>query len=184
MVYTYDPLYYGVSLATTYTADNRLAQLIDWQQNTTSYEYDEIGRLITATLANGVITVQGYDANGRLLHLRYTAAGETLLAEFSYQLDGVGNRTAVTETLYHAGAVTAIEAILEEIGILVMEAENGVNTAGDSHDWQLPSSLVQAATYIYEQINYCSYGPGQSARNPSEPPQSRPNWGAWFITCS
>jgi hypothetical protein len=42
--------------------------------------------------------VQSYDANGRLLHLRDTAADETLLAEFSYQLDGVGNRIVVTRS--------------------------------------------------------------------------------------
>jgi YD repeat-containing protein len=79
--------------------NNRLAEVVGWLENLTSYGYDEIGRLITTTLPNGVLTVQSYGDNGRLLHLRYTAAGETLLAEFSYQLDGVGNRVVATETL-------------------------------------------------------------------------------------
>jgi RHS repeat-associated protein len=130
----------GRTVTYTYTAGNRLEQVIDWQDNTTTYEYDVIGQLITTTLPNGVMTIQDYDGNGRLLNLRYTDATETLLAEFSYILDNIGNRTTVTETLYYPGSVEVIEAYLEENGQLVLEAENGAVAAGESHNWLLQST--------------------------------------------
>lgn len=32
-------------------------------------------------------------------------------------------------------------------------------------------ALIQAQIYLYEQINYYSYGPGESAEDPNDPPQ-------------
>jgi YD repeat-containing protein len=62
--------------------------------------FDAAGRLITTTLPNGVATVNSYDDANRLTGLRHEDPGqELLLAEFLYQLDGVGNRVVATETL-------------------------------------------------------------------------------------
>jgi YD repeat-containing protein len=83
----------------TYDADNRLVQVQDWDGGTTSYEYDAAGRLISATLPNGVVTSQQYDDADRLLRLTHTAADDTILSDYQYKLDGVGNRLWVTETL-------------------------------------------------------------------------------------
>jgi YD repeat-containing protein len=84
----------------TYDGDYRMVQVEDWAEGLTSYAYDAAGRLITTTLPSGVISVNEYDTANRLTRLAHEESGsETLLAEFLYQLDGVGNRVVATETL-------------------------------------------------------------------------------------
>jgi YD repeat-containing protein len=89
----------GQVVTYTYNADNWLVQVEDWDGGLTSYAYDEAGRLVGETLPNGVDTARQYDAAGRLIHLTHTAPDDSILSEYVYRLDGVGNRTRVTETL-------------------------------------------------------------------------------------
>lgn len=90
----------GKIVTYTYDMDNRLLQVDDWREGSTIYEYNTIGRLITTTLPNGVVTTNAYDAANRLTVLSHRdAAADQLLAEYRYQLDGVGNRIVTTETL-------------------------------------------------------------------------------------
>jgi RHS repeat-associated protein len=89
----------GKVVTNTYDLDNRLLQVEDWDGGITGYDYDAAGRLITTTLPNGVVTVNQYDAADRLTGLsHHNTISDTLLAEYTYQLDGVGNRRVVTET--------------------------------------------------------------------------------------
>ncbi|MCZ7670535.1 MAG: hypothetical protein M5U34_26985 [Chloroflexi bacterium] len=88
----------GRTVTYTYDADNRLDTLLSWDGGLTDYDYDKAGRLITITLPNGVVSVNGYDDADRLTSLRYVDSTGDLLAEYLYELDGVGNRTVVTET--------------------------------------------------------------------------------------
>jgi RHS repeat-associated protein len=106
--YGYDPvgnrtdLFYpdGKVVTYTYDMDNRLVQVEDWAEGVTAYEYDAAGRLITTTLPNGVVTTNQYDNANRLTQLaHHDPAAEVLLADYQYQLDGVGNRVAATETV-------------------------------------------------------------------------------------
>jgi RHS repeat-associated protein len=83
----------------TYNMDSRLKQVEDWDNEDTRYGYDAAGRLITATLPNGVKTSYEYDDANRLTGLVHRDESDTLLASFEYQLDQVGNRIVVTETL-------------------------------------------------------------------------------------
>jgi RHS repeat-associated protein len=97
----------------TYDGDYRMVQVEDWAEGLTSYAYDAAGRLITTTLPNGVISVNNYDAANRLTRLAHEESGsETLLAEFLYQLDGVGNRVVATETVRAPGPLQALADIL------------------------------------------------------------------------
>jgi len=93
----------GKVVTYTYDADNRLLQVQDWDDGLTRYAYDAAGRLISTTLPNGVVTTQQYDDANRLVNLAHTAADDTLLASFSYEMDGVGNRTQITEVLAQPG---------------------------------------------------------------------------------
>ncbi len=54
--------------------------------------HDAAGRLREIGLPNGVETVYGYDAAGWLVEIAHRAAGDDLLARYTYTLDGVGNR--------------------------------------------------------------------------------------------
>jgi YD repeat-containing protein len=95
----------GKVVTYTYDADNRLLQVEDWDGGLTSYTYDAAGRLISETLPNGVDTTRQYDAVGRLIRLTHTAPDDSTLSEYVYKLDGVGNRTRVTETLTQTARV-------------------------------------------------------------------------------
>jgi YD repeat-containing protein len=86
----------------TYDAANRLTTVTDWDGQSTTYAYDLAGRLITTTLPNSVTTINTYDAAGRLIeisNLKFEISGAVLLSQFEYELDAVGNRIAVTETI-------------------------------------------------------------------------------------
>lgn len=120
----------GNVITYTYDGDNRLSGVLDWDGNDTTYEYDTVGRLITTTLPNGVYAVQAYDHASRLLDLRYLAADDSLLAAYEYEVDGVGNRQVVTETLLSPEIQEVIAAYQEANGVLALEAENGAATPG------------------------------------------------------
>lgn len=81
-----------------YDNDSRLTDVIDWDNQTTTYGYDLIGRLVTTELPNGVVTTNVYDTSDRLTGLSHSTITGTV-ASFVYDLDNVGNRLTVTETL-------------------------------------------------------------------------------------
>jgi len=58
-----------------------------------------------------------------------------LLTVPEYEVDGVGNRQMVTETLRTLEIVEIGQAYQEANGFLTIEAENGIPTAGNSHEW-------------------------------------------------
>jgi YD repeat-containing protein len=89
----------GRVVTNTYDADNRLVQIEDWDGGLTRYAYDAAGRLISTTLPNGVVTTRQYDDADRQVRLTHTAADDTVLSDYQYQLDGVGNHLQVVETL-------------------------------------------------------------------------------------
>src|SRR5690606_3899123 len=82
-----------------YDGDNRLITVTSWLTGTASYGYDPAGRLVTTTLPNGVVSVNTFDAAGRLTNLRHESGEGALLANYAYELDQVGNRVVATETL-------------------------------------------------------------------------------------
>jgi RHS repeat-associated protein len=88
------------TVAYAHDRDNRLLSINGWDEHSGGYDYDKAGRLITTTLPNGVLSVNQYDDAGRLRYLAHLdGASGILLADYRYQLDGVGNRVVATETL-------------------------------------------------------------------------------------
>jgi len=79
-----------------------------------TYSYDLAGRPyeIQFPTSTGIVAryyttgnVSGWDANGRLTHLRYTK-GSNLLQSFTYAYDPSGNRTSMVETPASGPAIT------------------------------------------------------------------------------
>ncbi|MEM9773651.1 MAG: RHS repeat-associated core domain-containing protein [Chloroflexota bacterium] len=113
----------------TYDGDSRLEKVTDWNSAETVYGYDAASRLITTTLPNGVMATNVYDDANRLEKLTYTDTSSNLIAEFDYQLDAVGNRVSVTETLKNPAAMAQIQFALEQAEALILEAEGGNDLA-------------------------------------------------------
>lgn len=127
----------------TYNGDYQLVQLKDLDGNLITYDYDEVGRLITRTLSNGIQSLYQYDDANRLLRLSHRDDDGTLLADFHYEVDGVGNRQVITETLRAPEVLGTLEAYLAENGVLALEAERGAAIPGiGAHAWQ--TQTVQA----------------------------------------
>jgi RHS repeat-associated protein len=93
----------GTVVPTTYDADNRSASVVSGGA-TTSYAYDAAGNLVQTTLpaSNGYTETRTYDRAGRVIDVK-NANNSSVLSEYGYTLDPVGNPTTVTET----GAVSS-----------------------------------------------------------------------------
>jgi RHS repeat-associated protein len=126
----------GKEVSYSYDEADRLATVTpDWDSGSYSYEYAN-HRLITMTLPSGLATTYGYDSANRLIELTHRQNDDTL-GRYRYDLDPVGNVNVVTET-----QVTLIDEVYPTAnGQVVLEAENGQRTNGQSHNWLLKTSL-------------------------------------------
>ncbi|MBU1087114.1 MAG: hypothetical protein KKD05_06300 [Candidatus Omnitrophica bacterium] len=78
----------------TYDAFNRLTT-IDHGLSTVGYEYDVASRLTKKTLPNGVYTDYTYDNANRLTSLINRKSDATVISEYLYAYDDVGNRLSM-----------------------------------------------------------------------------------------
>jgi TolB protein len=86
--------------------DNDLLRTVtDWDTRATGYVYDRADRLQDMTLPNGVQAHFEYDEDNRLKLMRYTQGGATLMQIDYAELDGIGNRRRVVETLQGASQI-------------------------------------------------------------------------------
>ncbi|HEU4327339.1 MAG TPA: RHS repeat-associated core domain-containing protein [Roseiflexaceae bacterium] len=81
-----------------YFADGQLQRVRQGLTTLASYTYDSAGRPATTTRANGVASAASYDGADRLRELTSVGA-EGLLSQFQYDVDRVGQRTVISETL-------------------------------------------------------------------------------------
>ncbi|MGE0600431.1 MAG: RHS repeat domain-containing protein [Dehalococcoidia bacterium] len=72
-----------------------LGFVTDWNSNSTTYAYDDAGRMTTTTLPSGtgIVSTYTYDAADRLTNIAHVKGGSTTVASVDYTLDDVGNRT-------------------------------------------------------------------------------------------
>ena len=77
----------------TYDAVNRLKTVTDWNNQTTTYYYRNDGLLLQSLYPNNVNTTYTYDAAGRQTGMVTKRANNSVIAEYSYILDNIGNHT-------------------------------------------------------------------------------------------
>ncbi|HEU4321507.1 MAG TPA: DUF6531 domain-containing protein [Roseiflexaceae bacterium] len=88
----------GAAVQYDYYADRQLQRVRQGLATLASYTYDAAGRPATTTRANGVASAASYDGADRLRQLRSVGV-QGLLSQFQYDVDRVGQRTIITETL-------------------------------------------------------------------------------------
>ena len=83
----------------TYTHDpaGRIANLVNPEGQTTSWQYDAASRVTATVMANGTLASNTYDNADQLLLLANMATSGTTLSSFNYTYNPVGNRTQVVE---------------------------------------------------------------------------------------
>lgn len=83
------------TVTTGYDVNGFVDTVTDWRGDTITTTNDADGRMIDVARSNG--GVYGYDTAGRLNNIAH-ANGAAIIDEFTYSLDGNGNRTAVTSS--------------------------------------------------------------------------------------
>lgn len=106
--YTYDnndnilTLTYPGSKMVTYTYDalNRMTSVKDWNNKTTNYYYRDDGQLNYYQYPNNVRTTYSYDGSGRCngFSTKRNSGNGTVIAEYNFTLDNLGNHTQETFT--------------------------------------------------------------------------------------
>ena len=122
----------GKVVTYTYNAAGLMTGVIDWAGQTTTYAYDAANRLITVTLppSGSVRTVYTYDNANRLIHLSHTRlSDDTLLADYIFTLDKVGNRVQVSEAMEYPGDSQAA-ALPPTLADAIVEAITGHRAPG------------------------------------------------------
>ncbi|MCP4362193.1 MAG: RHS repeat protein, partial [Chloroflexi bacterium] len=97
----------GVTTQFGYDAWGQMRVITDALNRTSHFEYDVIGRLITSTDTVGRVTVNEYDGGNNLIrvieNIHPTVTTQNYLELYNivteYEYDGVGNQTAVTNTV-------------------------------------------------------------------------------------
>jgi RHS repeat-associated protein len=141
VIYTYDEL-------------NRLKTVtIDWltPKQTATYYYDDAGRLNYVVNFNGSITDYGYDNADRLTSLENKKSDNTtILASYSFTLDGNGNRAGVSQN----EPLTFVPGA-EAVSYTYNAKKNRLLTAnttsfGYDNEGQLSSGYGSSYTFDYE----------------------------------
>ena len=92
-------------IAYSYDARGRLIGLTPWDDQHSDFHYDRVGRHVGTQRANGLLSDYHYDAAGRLRRVRHLA-GSSLRGQFSYAVDGRGNRIQALERVATATTVS------------------------------------------------------------------------------
>jgi YD repeat-containing protein len=96
-----------------YWDDGQLNSVLENATPLAQYTYDPAGRLASVSRANGATTAYTYDGADRLRDL-HTTADDATLAHFTYDVDRLGMRRSVTETLAVAPEGLAAEGLVAE----------------------------------------------------------------------
>ena len=113
------------TVAYSYDSLNRLITVADWLNNTTSYTYDSAGRLIHTANPNGTTVDYTYDQAGRMTGLTNATSEGTILSQYAYTLDAIGNHIQVEVNEPLLKKLTAQTTLYEH------DAENRQTKAGE-----------------------------------------------------
>ncbi len=84
-----------------FDAIERLTNLVDWTNQTMTFQYDKADRLIGRTYPNGLVQSNSFDNAGRITSLNYSSINHqpsTISLALTYAYDRNGNKTNWTET--------------------------------------------------------------------------------------
>lgn len=87
----------GKTVTYAYDALNRLIVVTDWLSGVTAYTYDAAGKVTAIANPNNTAANYTYDSAGRLTGLVNTKSDSTVISNYNYTLDAIGNHTSVTQ---------------------------------------------------------------------------------------
>jgi YD repeat-containing protein len=138
----------GLTTTMVYDARQRLTSRVVGNE-TTSYEYDNVGQLIKITLPDGSVLLYSYDAAHRLIGIQ-----DSLGNRIAYTLDAMGNRT-LEQVFDPAGALAQtrsrvysdVNRLFRDIGALNQTTEYTYDNQGNVTSVTDPLHRVTAGEY-------------------------------------
>jgi len=82
----------------TYYDDNLLNTVKDWNNKVTSYTYRNDGSLLEILYPNGTKKTYTYDAAGRVIGIANKKSDGSVISQYAFTLDNLGNHLSVTQT--------------------------------------------------------------------------------------
>lgn len=112
-------------------------------------DYNALGQMTSVEFGNGVVTTYTYSAQTLRLSKIKTVKGATVLQEFNYSYDGVGNITAI-EDLVNTGSQTFQYDALNRLTQAV-----GVSYGTKNYVYDQIGNVIQkdGLTYTYSKVN-------------------------------
>jgi YD repeat-containing protein len=130
---------YDLTFSYAYWPDGQLHTVKQGTDLLASYTYDTAGRLDQVSRANGSVTTYDYDAADHLRDL-HTTSGTTDLARFTYTVDRLGLRRAVTETMAMPMEGAASNAASSNLPLEEAQGATGLDAPLDQ-----PATIVTAS---------------------------------------
>lgn len=132
---TYEP---GKVVTYTYYDDNRLHTVSDWNGRTTSYTYRDDGSLETISYPNGTVATFSYDLADRVVGLSHNRSDASVIASYSYTLDGRGYHESETRT-----EPLVMPVLPNQTVIYAYDDANRLTTAGAaSYDYDGAGNMI------------------------------------------
>ncbi|MFA9389063.1 MAG: RHS repeat domain-containing protein, partial [Prolixibacteraceae bacterium] len=142
----------GKTVKYSYNANNQLMAVKDWNDKETLYNYNNAGQLTRTTYPNGVVTTYLYDNAGRQTALQTKRADNTIIADYTFTLDDLGNH--LTEAVNEP--FTTMPSIDTETINYTYNNANRIQTAGNiAFDFEANGNTIQkgASNMSYDKAN-------------------------------
>ena len=160
----------GKAVDYTYYDDNLLNTVKDWNGNTTTYTYRADGLLSTIAYANGTNCNYTYDNAGRNTGVSWGNSSSTIINEYAFTLDPIGNHLTETKTEpYTASGLPDVDITstfnstnqIQNAGSVTFNHDTNGNTTsktGSSYTFDVYDRLTGVAGTINAQYEYDASG--------------------------
>jgi len=162
-----------------YNDKGRLVSMTDWDNQTSTFQYDKLGRHVGTQRSNGFTSKYAYNKAGHLQELRHGEGWNTVktLQSFVYETDARGNRSQVKEVSLRDTADSSVTMAHDDESI-VYSGDWDAN--GSFHETTETNAKLAVMFYGNTGINLRmetgdDCGIYDSVRRVFRPPTAKPN---------